>query len=211
MEERKRDERFPGNSYNGIAAKKPMPEKSLEQVAKGKEVTKKRKLGDFLFASDIKSVFGYIFEDILIPAAKDMLSDLVGGAVNMMLFGDRKGRRSESRDDRSRNYTDYSRYSGRKRDDDDDDRRPTRGRPSELVKEIAFDYRDDAERVRKRLRNQIDDCDGHYVTVNDYYQFAGSSPDYTKRKFGWYNLDDVDIVRTRDGFVVDLPKPQVLN
>lgn len=210
MEERKRDERFPGNSYNSIATKKPAPVKALEQVAKGREVVKKKKLGDFLFASDIKSVFGYIFEDILIPAAKDMLSDLVGGAVNMMLFGDHKGRRSESRDDRSRNYTDYSRYSGRKRDDEND-RRPVRGKPTDALKEIAFDYRDDAKRVLARLRDQIEDYDDHYATVNDYYQFAGSSSDYTKRKFGWYNLDDVEIVRTRDGFVVDLPKPQVLN
>ena len=96
---------FPSNSR----APKPRPEpekipegKKVEKIVTGKVKKQKRgfgkKVAETLCEDDTKSVGSYIVYDVLIPAAKDMLSDMVGGGIDMLLFGgEGRSRRRSSR------------------------------------------------------------------------------------------------------------------
>ena len=44
------------------------------------------------------------------------------------------------------------------------------------------------------------------VTVADLYDMAGLTAPYTSQKYGWMSVNGVNVVRTRDGYVLKLPR-----
>lgn len=58
----------------------------------------------------------------------------------------------------------------------------------------------------------MDDLMRKYETVSvaDLYELLGLDFNYTDEKWGWVNLDDAGIRRVRNGYLLDLPKPESL-
>ncbi len=48
------------------------------------------------------------------------------------------------------------------------------------------------------------------VSVADLYELLGVEASYTDEKWGWVDLRDAGIRRVRDGYLLDLPKPESL-
>lgn len=46
-----------------------------------------------------------------------------------------------------------------------------------------------------------------HVTVADYYQLVGVTPKKTDWNYGWFDLDDVNIVAYAGGWLLQFPKP----
>lgn len=198
-------EEYTSNSYRSKEEQKTAaPKKKATKVVKGKVRTKKKsemtKLKDVFVSEDISNVKSYAIWDILIPAAKKAISDIVRDGVDMILYGSPgSGKKRYSSDKVSyRSY--YDRERDRRSDRDRD--RKERGRFD--YDDLVFDTRSEAEAVRE----QMDDIIAQYgfVTVADMYDMADLSAPYTATKYGWTNIRNAEPVRVRDGYVLKLPK-----
>ena len=45
-----------------------------------------------------------------------------------------------------------------------------------------------------------------FVTVSDMYDMADLPAPYTSQKYGWLNVNNADIIRVRDGYILKLPR-----
>lgn len=202
-------EEFPSNSHK--SREEHVERRVTEKVVKGKVKQKKKSLGKRMSESfledDSSNVGRYIIWDVLIPAAKDTLFDILTNAGRMFLYGENEKPGRISRD-RGKSYVSYSSYY-----DDDRDRRRDRTRvnrrPTQNFSEIIFDYKEDAEEVLDRMADLLDDY--QMVTVGDLYDLIGQSSNYTDQKWGWYNLNTARVVRCRDGYSLRLPRTEELD
>lgn len=216
MADVKMNDEYPGNSYTERIKKSARPEKEISPVVKNKVTTRKKGLGekftDTFLSSDFETVKTSVLFDILIPAAKDMLSDMTKGLIDGLLYGDRRGSRTYRDRGSSRVYRDYNSYydddrARRRRDNSDNAPFALSAKPK--IEELIFATRGDAEEV---LSNMIDLIDEYGVgTVKDLYAYAGKKTDYTKEKYGWYDLSNASVERVREGYLLKLPKPIVID
>lgn len=187
--------------------KEPEGRSDEKPVLHGKATRKKKGLakrfGETFLSEDRGDVGEYLIFDVLIPAAKDTLTDLVGRGLEMLLYGEARGSSSRSRSSGRTGYHNYNKYSQTER------RRPqttTRARRTLDFDDIVFDSRADAERVLDYIIGRIEDYE--VATVADFYDAAEITSDYTDSKYGWYDLADAYVKRVRDGFTIILPRPE---
>ena len=204
------DHEFPSNSNKKKERIDAVKEKNITQVVSGKVIKKQRtfgqKLAETFFGDDARSVGDYLLNDILVPAMKSTLSDMVGGGIEMLLFGERKSStRGRLFRDRDRSYVPYNRMSRR---DDVDDRRyiSKAARSRHDFDEIILETRGEAEDVLSHVVDIIDDYG--VASVADYYDLLGVEGNFTDNKYGWTNVSDAYITRTRDGYSIRLPRPR---
>ena len=76
--------------------------------------------------------------------------------------------------------------------------------------ELVYETRADAEKVLNGMSEIIDEYG--FVTVADLYDISGlPGAYYTDSKIGWKgSIKESIIKRVRDGYVIDLPRPEVL-
>ena len=200
-------EEFKSNSHK-VKAEKAMekaPDKKVEQITKGKVKTKKKsgatKFADVFITEDISNVKDYIIYDVLLPAAKKTISEIVSNGIDMILYGETKSRKSKG------SKVSYSKYY----DDREDDYR----RSNRRSRVIGYDYEDvilETRREAEEVLNRMEDLIDSYgvVSVADLYDLVGISGNYTDNKYGWMNLRSAGIERTRDGYMLLLPKVKPL-
>jgi len=152
---------------------------------------------------------------VLLPAAKDAVSDAVSQGMDRLIFGEsrRSGSRSSSRPGTS-GYTAYNRYSSTapwKNDRREDPRTrdvSRKSRASHDFGEILLGSRIEADDVIEKLYEL---CSQYgQATVADMYDLVGITPQFTDEKWGWTEMQGADIKRTRDGYVLILPRPETL-
>lgn len=205
-------EKYPSNSYTNRMDKKP--KKEIKPVVKNEVRIQKKGLGEkfsetFLQA-DIQSVKNSVIFDILIPAAKDMLSDMTKGLVDGLLYGDRHGSRTYRDRGSSRVYRKYDNcydeQPRRRRREDDD---PPFASSRSIVDNLIFKTRGEAEEVLSNAIDYIEEYDS--ISVKDLYAYANKKSDFTKEKYGWYDLSSASVERIREGYLLKLPKPVVID
>jgi len=204
------DDEFPSNSNRKKELNTPVKEKNITPVVSGKVIKKQRsfgqKLSETFFGDDTRIVGDYILHDVLIPAMKSTLSDMVGGGIEMLLFGEKKSSsRSRLFRDRDRSYVPYNRLS--RRDDLEDRRYMSRSaRSRHDFDDIILETRGEAEDVLSHMLDLIEDYG--VASVGDYYDLLGIESNFTDNKYGWINVADGYIDRTRDGYCIRLPRPR---
>lgn len=187
--------------------KSPGTEKKVEKVIKGTVKTKKKtgitKLTDVFIAKDVRDVKSFMVADVLVPAIKNTLEDIIVKGARMLLRGD-SGSRGGSRNSYDkvsyRNYYDADDY----RSDDIPFRRASRS-----YEDITLETRDDAEEVIKEMNMLIKRYG--MVSIGDLNDLVGRTGEYTDNKYGWYNLRNAYAVRERDGYSLKLPRPKPLD
>lgn len=200
---------YPSNAHSKRTEKEE-PRK-LEKVTSGRVVQRKKSLGkrfmEAFIGDDANSIMGYILHDVLIPAAKSTLSDMVQGGIEMLLFGERKG--SRTRRDNGRSYVSYNSYSSMtpKRDDRRDI--PARNRARHNFDDIILSSRGEAEEVLSHLVDLT--IDYQQATVADLYDLVGITGNFTDNKYGWVDLSSASVSRARDGYLLNLPKAMLLD
>jgi flagellin-like hook-associated protein FlgL len=217
---------FPSNSKTvkvktEISTETNTEPKKLNKVVKGGVTQKKKPLGkrfmETFISDDVANVKSYIVNDVLIPAAKDTVSDIVGGIVDAIksgvevaLFGEVRSI-SRSRRDSGRSYVSYDKYSSKDRDRRDERRELShRDRARHNFDDIVFESRDDALDVRNNLVDLIDQYGE--ATVANLYDLVGITESFTDTKYGWKNLASSSVSKIgRDGYVLNLPKPILLD
>lgn len=184
------------------AAKAEKTEKKVEKVVKGPVKTKKKsemsKFKDLVISEDASNVKTYILMDVLVPAFKKAVSDIIVNGIDMILYGETA---------HSKKRTNASGVSYRDYYDRRDDRRYDRPRARSVgysFDDIVLDTRGEAEEVLDSLCDLIDAY--QIASVADLYDLVGLTPEYTDNKYGWTNLRNADVIRTRDGYMLKLPK-----
>ena len=197
------------NRYKKEQNNAPAERKKVEKVVTGKVRTKKKseisKLKDTFISEDVSNVKSYIVMDVLIPAAKKAISDIVRDGIDMILYGDTHGRRGGSSSGAS--YVSYRSYSDRDRRDDR--RESSRTRVGYDYDDIILESRVEAEEVLQRMDELIETYG--IVSVADLYDLVGKSCNYTDNKYGWTNIRNAEPVRVRDGYLLKMPKAGPIN
>lgn len=202
------NEEYKSNSHRSKEGKTEAltDRKKVEKVVHGRVRTKPKsgvsKITDIFISEDAANVKSYIVMDVLVPAVKKAISDIVRDGIDMILYGESKGRKSSS----ASGYVSYRDYS---RSDDRDRFRDSRSRSSYAHDDIILDSRGEAEEVLTRMDELIDTYGN--VSVADLYDLVGKSSEYTDNKYGWTNIRNAEPIRVRDGYMLKLPKALPIN
>ena len=177
------------------------PEKRVEKVVTGKVIAKKksgvRKFADEFINEDVKNIKSYVIGDVLIPAIKDAISDIVRNGIDMILYGgSRPGYKRSTVDKIS--YSSYSKSDSRYRDS-----RPATSYNAYSLDDIILETRREAEEVVDRMYELLDTYG--LVRVADLYDMVGRTGNYTDNKYGWTSIR-ADIVRVREGYLIKMPR-----
>lgn len=199
-------------SSNSHKSKEEKKDKQIPKItqAKIKKKTLSQRFSETFIKSDVESVGGYIFFDVLVPAIVDTFRDIVNSSLDMFLYGDVKGRNESSRSVSNRNRTFISYRDcyddGRRRRDNNAIAKIPRSSWDDVV---VFETREKAKETRDMMLDLIDEYE--MVSVREFREMCGLDFEFTDEKYGWTNLSSVSITGTpRDGYVINLPRPILL-
>ena len=199
--------RYKEEQKEAAAERKKKVEKVVTGTVKVKKKNELRKLSDIFISEDAANVKSYVFMDVLVPAIKKAISDIVTDGIDMILYGG-SGRSKKRSSGSGASYVSYNRYADR-------DRRDERYRDTNLgvtsrysFNDITLDNKGEAEDVLDRMFELIDAYG--MVTVADLYDLLGITGNYTDNKYGWTNLRSAEVIRVRDGYMLKLPKVTAL-
>lgn len=183
-------------------------EKVIEGTATVRKKTLGRKFSEVFFGGDdARSVWSYVMFDVMVPAAKDMIVDAGSEALQRSFYGTSRPSRRPSRGGARPSKTSYNKMY------QEEERRPAsmsrRARSQFDFDEIAMETRAEGLEVLDNLYTLVSQYGS--ATVAEFYELAGISANYTDQKYGWTDLRGSDVIKTRDGYVVDLPKPKPLD
>lgn len=202
---------YASNSHKSKAAIVPTnndPEKRKVSKPVAKAVKTKKAPGRTLVESfvtdDLPAVKDYLIFDVLIPATKNAISDMVTTGIEMILFGESTSRRSGSRTSTNQkvSYSNYYRTSSNS---------STKLSPRERYSydDVVLGTRGEAEDVLGHMYDILDEYE--MVSIADLYDLVGIQSRYTDNKYGWTDLTGARVERTRDGYYIHLPRTRVLN
>lgn len=203
------DEIYSYKSNSHKSKEEQIPERKIEKVVSGTVKTKKKsdiqKFAD-IFIEDINNVKSYILMEVLIPAIKKAIFDIVTNGIDMILYGETGRTRNKST---IASKVSYQRYYDRM-DEQKRDYRISSVRNGFDYDELIFPTRGDAEAVLDAM-NEIISQYG-IVSVMDLYDLANVSTDnYQLNRYGWTDISGCKAIRVRDGYVLNLPRPLPIN
>lgn len=215
-------ESYPSNSKTkvqteGAPRAEPKTEKKIERVVTGEVVRRKkplgRRFGEVFGGGDAQGVATYVVQDVLLPAAKDMIADAVSQGIEKMLFGEaRVGRSSRSPLNRKNGngYVSYNKIVGGGSTIRREEPRAIsqRSRANHSFDEIILDSRAEAQGVLDQLFTLIDDYE--VATVADLYEMVGQTGSFTDERWGWFDMRGAQVRRVKGGYLLDLPKTEHL-
>lgn len=149
------------------------------------------------------------WKDVLLPAAKDMIVDMLRGAldgviemgknaIDMKIYGEIKSHRKSG----VRGANTYTRYWGNSSESKKEQHTST------SYENIIFDTRADAVAVLEGMTDILEEY--QVVSVADMLELSGLKPNYTDRGYGWFKLGRAEILGTRDGYILSMPRPSVI-
>lgn len=211
----------PNNSDKAIRGEGVKPEGTTTKerpklkpiVKKANAIKKKRTVIDKFkesFLGESENIGDYIMYDVLVPAFKDTISDMGFGVIER-LFGNGRSRYGRSNNivrDRGRSYVSYkseSRDRGRGRDRDDRRDIDDNARARHDFDTIVYTDKWEAEEVLSHLVDMV--LDYQEVTVRALYELSNVESVYTDERYGWTNLRDAYVDRTRNGYIIVFPHP----
>ena len=186
----------------------PPKEKKVEKVVTGVVKTKKKselnKITRAFISDEAKDLKGYIFMDVLVPAIKNTIYDMVTNSLSMIFF---RGPNRTSKTSGVSNISYRSYYD--KRDGDRYCTDQPRTRTGYNYDDIVLESRMEAEEVITKMDELIDTYG--MVSVADLYDLVGKTSEYTDNKYGWTNIRTAEVIRVRDGYMLKLPKVTPIN
>ena len=188
-------------------------------VSEGKAVRRKTPLGtklkNFIVGENANAVVDFLLFDVIVPAAKNTVADVVTQGIEQRLFGEvrsasrRTGQRPNSGGlssngprvhyDRMSNNTSASRPAR--------EHTPRRGGRHDIG-QIVIPTRGEALEILEMMGAIINQFE--VVTVAELMEMADMTAQYTDHRYGWTNLRDASVRRVHDGYLLDLPQPEQL-
>ena len=199
---------YPDNSHSAREQRQDSgkSERKMDKVVNGEVKTRKKsevkKFANIFAPEDVNGIKSFIISDVIVPGIKNAIADV----VSIVLFGE-AGRLGKSKKNGGSKYSYQNYYS------DDRDERRDYGRPRAAgfdYDDILFETRGDAELVLDQLEAAISNYG--IASVGDLYDLAGiTCRTYTANKYGWTDIHTAKIVRTRDGYILQMPRTVQIN
>lgn len=192
-------ENYPSNSFKSKELAKNTPEKKqITKVANAKLKKKSefQKIAETFVAEDLNKVKNAVLTDVIVPAVKKVISDIVTNGIDMLLYGEVRHNKTTTTSKIGYN----SIYNSQSKSDST---RTTRG-GSYIYNDIILSTRGEAEEVL----NQMSEIIGTYGTVSvaDLCEIVGVTGEYTDNKYGWADIRDAYVERKSDGYMLKLPR-----
>lgn len=204
---------FPGNSKMPRPQAPEKPEKKVESVVTNKVETRKKPLMkrfmDVFIGGDSKSVLHYVMMDVLVPQAKDMITEAASQGFERLIYGDTRPNRRYGSGTRSPGGpVPYNRYAVRGNNPigraSGNDSRPLAQPRSQNVDDILLATRVEGDLVLERMYDLLREYET--VSVADLNSLVDRSSTYVDQKWGWVDLEGSTVRRVRDGYILDLPR-----
>lgn len=206
---------IPGNAHG---TREELPKAAtrepIEKIIEGTAVIKKpsfvRRIARSMVAEDIGEVGDFVASDVLAPAIRNLIYDIISQGAARILYGTSRNRRvgllgtgigagpvtslktaynriSEGAPDRTMSAVDRARHN---------------------FDPISLTERSEAFEVLEQLSADL----ARYGTVSvaDLYSYVGVTGAFTDQNYGWRNLETAGVRPTRGGFLLDLPQPELL-
>lgn len=204
------------SSLNDENTKNVKREKNIEQVVTPVDVQKKsvvKKFAETFLQNNVKSVKEYIFEEVMVPALKSAVSEIVTQGVDMFLYGGTSNDRGGYSSSRNRSRSSYVSYNNVSNDRYANSRSHTReaSRANKVhhFDDIIFGSAKEAETVLDCMYSIIDEYD--FVSVSDLYDLVGITASFTDNRWGWHSLAGAYVHRApRNGWVITFPNTEPL-
>jgi hypothetical protein len=202
---------YPSNRDRDKDNLKAPENKNVHRVTSSDPIRQKKSLGkkfrSTFFNGDGKTALQYIVFGVLIPAAKDTLVEAGTQGIERLVFGDsRRSRSGPTPTSGPTGYVSYNRYS--MSGNQNQRIMSPRARSQHDFDEIVLTSRVEAEEVIDRLFDLV----SRYgtATVADLYELVGSPSSHTDQKWGWTDIRGAGVSRVRNGYLLDLPRPDPL-
>lgn len=172
--------------------------KIAEKVASGKKKERNKFLASFI-AEDAKDVKEYLVTDVIIPAIKKAIIDVVTEGINRLLGTNYKASSSTA-----------SKYSYKAYYDEKAKGRPV-SQPSNryTYDMVEYETRGEAEQVLTAMGEIIDKYE--FVRVGDMLDLSDLTPSPQDYKYGWNDIRMATVERERGVYVIKLPKAMPLD
>ena len=198
-------EELPSNSKEKKNDSKVPERKKLEPVVETSEKVKKSWFKSVVKPDDPDSLWYYIVNNVIIPHTKNIINDVVQGA----LF------KGGINDNRGVSNTNASRVSYKSFYDDRrasyDRREPPRERRQYSYDDVAFRSFSEANMVLSSMEEVINTYGT--VSIMDFYELANipAGSNYTDNRYGWTNLRDAKVVNSRGSYFIKFPRVMPLD
>lgn len=190
-------ENYQSNSFKSKELEAKQPEKKLTKVANAKLKKKSeiQKIAETFVAEDLNKVKNAVLMDVIVPAVKKVISDIVTNGIDMLLYGEVKNNKATTTSKigynsmyNSQNQANAARVA----------------RSSYIYNDIILSSRGEAEEVL----NQMNEIIGTYgvVSVADLCEIVGVTGEFTDNKYGWSDIRDAYVERSKDGYMLKLPR-----
>ena len=193
------------NSHKYREEQKQKSDRKIEKVVTGKVKRKKKSelynIFDLLLPGDLRNVKEHLIHDVLKPRIYDTIVDMVTDGINLWAYGDTKKKKKSNGV--------YVNYSDRFAEENNKSRHTLERRGRYSVDDIEIDSRGEAEDVIDQMKDILDRY--KIVTVGDLYELVGEPSEPTDFKYGWMSLNTADIIRTREGYMLKLPRPMPID
>lgn len=171
-----------------------------------------RRFREQFAGDDAKTVGQVLLFDVVVPATKNLLFDLVREGAQRLLFGGSRPASSSVIGTVLGSRTSYSSFS-KPQTVQTPTAASTGMTPEQRAMHdfsgVIFPTREQATLVIDTLSDYISNYGT--VSVNDFYAAIGESPTFTSVKYGWTSLAQAQIRHIgRDGYLLEMPKPKLL-
>lgn len=186
----------------------------VEQVVTGTVIEKPKGIGykfkTVFLGGDAKQVAMYVSTDVILPAVRNLIVDMVTKGMENLVYGNRGyGRRGPSINYSTSRFSDPRYASPISRPYDS--ARPSfappalpRGRQNRHdMNDIILETREEADIVIERLDDILSKYD--VASLADLNAMLGLEGSHIDNKWGWTNLAGSGVRQTRQGFLLDLP------
>ena len=215
-------EKFPGNSFKKRDRENDIQSEHTELVKDDTPKPKKvanarvrkhgpvRKFLSYIITDTIDTTKERVMSDVIIPGIQSLVYDAVVGTVETMLFGNSErpvgGYRRASAARRG-GRTSYDRYydekNGRKAHNESYRNMPKD--PDEIILDTRQEARDALEELDYVIQKY------GQASIADFYDIVGVTSEFTDNKYGWTSLRNASIKPVRDGFMIILPRTELLD
>jgi hypothetical protein len=191
----------------------PVPKKNIKPVISGASKTSRpatRRFFDFLFAESPKALVSKIGRDVLVPRAKAGVEEALNSFVHGMFWG--QGSAPISTMVRGTvlrgGATNYNQISSGPPSALSQAREANQARSSGNYQDVVCPTQQSAEILLANMYELFNQY--HVVAVGDLYEAAGITPSISDSAYGWTSLDGARITKSRDGYVLELPRPTLI-
>lgn len=181
-------------------------------TAKERKKSVGRKFREQFAGDDAQTVGQYILFDVVVPATKNLIFDIVKEGFQRLLFGGTRppgqgvvgtvlgSRTSYSSFSKPQTVTTPSAASAGMTPEQ---------RAMHDFSGVIFPTREQATLVIDTLSDYIQNYGA--VSVNDFYAAIGESPMFTSVKYGWTSLSQAQVRHIgAQGYLLEMPKPKLL-